>query len=438
MSWYNDSVFYHIYPLGLCGCEKNNSDIKKSINRISTIEKWIPHFKKIGINALYMGPVLKSSCHGYDTIDYKLIDERLGSNADFKELCTSFHKSGIKIILEGVFNHVGRDFWAFKDVKQNRQNSKYKDWFYINFNGNSNDNDGFYYEGWEGHYDLVKLNLSNNDLVNYLFSCIEYWISYFDIDGLRLDVAYSLDKDFLKRLSSFCRKMKKDFFLLGEMIHGDYNTIANKDMLNSVTNYECYKGIYSSLNSKNMFEIQYSLNRQFAKGGLYENIPLYSFVENHDVTRIASILTNKEHIKHAYALLLTMPGIPAIYYGGEWALEGKKENGDYNLRPSINIDEQRSSDITKFISLLTDIRTHSKALCYGDYNKEYLTNNQLAFSRNYEDEKIINVLNIEEKEHLFKLQIAGNFKDLISGNKIYINNELPVKPYDIMILKKFD
>lgn len=436
MSWYNDSVFYHIYPLGLCGCEKNNSDINESIDRISKIVKWIPHFKEIGINAIYMGPVFKSSCHGYDTIDYKLIDERLGSNEEFKVLCSSLHDSGIKIILDGVFNHVGRNFWAFEDVKKNRENSKYKDWFYINFNGNSNDNDDFYYEGWEGHYDLVKLNLSNNDLVNYLFSCIEYWISYFDIDGLRLDVAYSLDKEFLKRLSSFCRSKKGDFFLLGEMIHGDYKTIANNDMLDSATNYECYKGIYSSLNSKNMFEIQYSLNRQFAKGGLYENMPLYSFVDNHDVSRISTILTNKELIKHAYALLLAMPGIPSIYYGGEWAIEGKKENGDKDLRPAIDIDEQTSSDLTGFISLLTDIRTHSKALCYGDYNKEYLTNNQLAFSRTYEDEKIIAVLNIEDAEHQFRLQTTGDFKNLLTGEEVHIDKELPVKPYDILILEK--
>ena len=139
----------------------------------------------------------------------------------------------------------------------------YKDWFHISFDGNSNYNDGLWYEGWEGNYDLVKLNLRNEDVIQHIFSCIKGWVEEFDIDGLRLDVAYCLDHDFLRRLRSFCDGLKPDFFLVGETLHGDYNQWMNDSMLHSVTNYECYKGLYSSFNSMNMFEINHSLLRQF-------------------------------------------------------------------------------------------------------------------------------------------------------------------------------
>lgn len=228
----------------------------------------------------------------------KKIDCRLGTNDDFKEVCENLHKNNIKVVLDGVFNHVGRGFWAFQDVLQNRENSRYRDWFFIDFNGNSNYNDGLWYEGWEGNFDLVKINLRNEEVINHIFECIKLWIDEFDIDGLRLDVAYCLDKDFLKRLRSYTDGLKNDFLLLGELLHGDYNQFVNDDMLHSCTNYECYKGVYSSFNSMNMFEIVHSLLRQFGpeQWTLYRGKHLLSFVDNHDVSRIASILTNEKHI----------------------------------------------------------------------------------------------------------------------------------------------
>ena len=326
--WANESVFYQIYPLGFCGAPFENDGILT--NRITKVIDWIPHIKKLGANAIYFSPVFESDTHGYNTRDYKKIDVRLGTNEDFKAVCDSLHKEGIKVVLDGVFNHVGRGFFGFSDVLKNRESSPYRDWFHIDFNGNSNYNDGLWYEGWEGNYDLVKLNLRNEEVVSYLFSCIEYWISYFDIDGLRLDVAYCLDHDFLRRLRSFCDSKKPDFFLVGETLHGDYNQIMNDSMLHSVTNYECYKGLYSSFNSMNMFEINHSLLRQFGLENwtLYKGKHLLSFVDNHDVTRVASILTNERHLPLIYALALGMPGIPCVYYGSEWGAKARKEDGD--------------------------------------------------------------------------------------------------------------
>lgn len=173
---------------------------------------------------------------------------------------------------------------------------QYKDWFHISFDGNSAYNDGFWYEGWEGHFELVKLNLQNPAVVDYLLDCVKMWIEEFGIDGLRLDVAYCLDHNFMRRLRSFCEELKLGFALIGEVLFGDYNLIVNDEMLHSCTNYECYKGIFSSFNCMNLFEIAHSLNRQFGpeQWCIYRGKHLMTFVDNHDVTRIASILTNKE------------------------------------------------------------------------------------------------------------------------------------------------
>ena len=267
--WAYESVFYQIYPLGFCGAPFENDGVEKP--RIRKVEEWIPHIRKTGADAIYFSPVFESDTHGYNTRDFRKIDCRLGSNEDFAEVCKSLHEAGIRVVLDGVFNHVGRGFWAFQDVLKNRERSPYLNWFYINLGGNSNYNDGLWYEGWEGNYDLVKLNLKNDEVVNHILESVRFWVEAFDIDGLRLDVAYLLDHDFVRRLRSFCDGLKKDFFLVGEILHGDYKTLVNDQMLHSCTNYECYKGLYSSFNSMNLFEINHSLMRQFGRRAISES-----------------------------------------------------------------------------------------------------------------------------------------------------------------------
>ena len=332
--WAYESVFYQIYPLGFCGAPRENDGV--TVDRISKVTDWLDHIKAAGADAIYMSPVFESDSHGYDTRDYTKIDCRLGSNADFAAMCRKLHEKGLRIVLDGVFNHVGRGFWAFRDVREKKWDSPYKDWFNINFGGNSPYNDGFWYEGWEGHYELVKLNLRNPAVVDHILGCIRGWVEEFDIDGLRLDVAYLLDADFIRRLRSFCDGLKPEFFLVGEMIHGDYNRVVGDGLLHSCTNYECYKGLYSSFNSMNMFEIIHSLKNQFGPEPWcrYRGKNLLCFVDNHDVTRVASILSNPSHLPLIYGLLFAMPGIPCVYYGSEWGAQAVKTPGsDDNLRP---------------------------------------------------------------------------------------------------------
>ena len=432
--WFNESVIYQIYPLGFCGAPENNDGVL--VSRILKVADFIPHLKKININMVYFCPVFESITHGYDTSDYGKIDARLGTNEDFKEVCEKLHENGIKVILDGVFNHVGRDFFAFRDVKENKWNSRYKDWFYTNFDGNSCYNDGFWYEGWEGHYELVKLNLDNPEVKQHILEKVAYWMDYFKIDGLRLDVAYMLNRQFMRELHNMCLSKNPDFFLLGEMIHGNYNDIVNSELLHSATNYECYKGLYSSFNSMNMFEIGHSLRNRFGKEDwcMYKNLKLVCFADNHDVTRLSSVLTNKNHIIPAYGILFGMPGIPSIYYGSEWGIEGRKEDGDKALRPAI--DSPFYNEITDFISKASKIRRENKSLCYGSFEILHMTNKQIVFEREFEGERIVILVNADENEYTAHFNAnAGCGTDLISGEHYDFGGGSKMLPYSVKYIK---
>jgi glycosidase len=432
--WAYESVFYQIYPLGFCGAPFENDGVLT--HRILKVKDWIPHIKAMGANAVYFSPVFESDTHGYNTRDYTKIDCRLGTNEDFKEVCDALHEAGIRVVLDGVFNHVGRGFFAFQDVLKNRESSPYKDWFHINFGGNSNYNDGLWYEGWEGNYDLVKLNLANPAVVDHIFNAIKGWVSEFDIDGLRLDVAYCLTHDFLRSIRQFTDGLKEDFFLLGETLHGDYNQWMNPQMLHSVTNYECYKGLYSSFNSMNMFEIIHSLLRQFGPENwtLYRGAHLLSFVDNHDVTRVASILTNENHLPLIYALAFGMPGIPCVYYGSEWGAKARKEEGDPALRACFA--EPVENELTKWIAKLSEAKKHSHALNYGDFRSVLLTNRQCIFERKTDQERVLVAINAEDTPYHANFDAGcGKAYDLISGQEHDFGGGSELPPYSAYFWK---
>ena len=430
--WAYESTFYQIYPLGFCGAPFENDG--RLEHRIMKVAEWIPHIKKLGSGAVYFSPVFESDTHGYNTRNFKKIDVRLGTNEDFKNICDMLHDNGIKVVLDGVFNHVGRGFYQFQDVIKNRENSPYLSWFNVNLGGNSNYNDGLWYEGWEGNYDLVKLNLRNEDVIGLIFDAVRYWVEYFGIDGIRLDVAYCLDMDFLRRLRGFTdglgREFGREIFLVGEMLHGDYNRLVNDEMLHSATNYECYKGLYSSFNSMNMFEINHSLNRQFGYENwcIYRGKHLLSFVDNHDVTRVASILTNKNHLPLIYALMFGMPGIPCVYYGSEWGAEGNKSEGDPALRRSY--DKPEWNELTEYIMRLENAKKDSEALNYGGFYSVLLTNKQCIFERKSEHERVLVAINADGESFTAHFDAhCGRAVDLISGEEHDFGGGSCLPPY---------
>lgn len=441
MSYINESIIYNIYPLGFCGAPKENDG--KLEYRLDKIYDIIDNLKKMSVNVIVFNPLFESSKHGYDTIDYRKVDCRLGDNDSFKKLCQTLHKNGIKIMLDGVFNHVGRDFFAFKDVQEHLWDSRYCGWFQnLNFDGNSPLGDKFWYEGWAGHYDLVKLNLQNPEVVDYLLNSVNFWIDEFDIDGLRLDAADCIDLEFFKKLRNNCKTKKSDFWLYGEIIHGDYNRWANSETLDSVTNYECYKGIYSSHNDHNYFEIAHSLNRQFANGGIYQNIYTYNFVDNHDVNRIASTLKDKNHLNNVYTMLYTMPGVPSIYYGSEFGIEGtRSEHSDYELRPCIDLNNipNANYDLFNHIIKLGKVRLNLEALKYGKFENASIKNENLVYKRFTDNQTVFVAFNLTNHDERigFDAQYNGKLTDVLNDNQIFDANgwtEIDMPPYSSRIL----
>lgn len=441
MSFINEAVVYNIYPLGYCGAPKENDHIQTY--RLDKVLDSIEHFKRLGINVLLFNPVFESSRHGYDTIDYRKVDCRLGDNASFKRICDTLRENGIRVMLDGVFNHVGREFFAFKDVQEKKWDSPYCGWFQnLNFGGSSPLGDPFWYEGWAGHYDLVKLNLQNPDVVNYLLDAVNFWIDEFGIDGLRIDAADVIDCEFFKKLRHTCKSKKPDFWLYGEMVGGDYNRLAGGEMLDSVTNYECYKGIYSSHNDHNYFEIAHSLNRQFANGGIYQNLYTFNFVDNHDVNRIASELRDKNHLYNVYTMMYTMPGVPSIYYGSEYAVEGKRTwESDYDLRPCLDLNNVPNANYQLFdhIAKLSRVRLALEGLKYGRFENVNIQNEKLVFKRFTDNQTVFVMFNLTDRfERLgFDSRCNAKLTDVLNNNEMFDCNgwcELEMPPYSSRIL----
>ncbi|EHO50347.1 alpha amylase, catalytic domain protein [Lachnospiraceae bacterium oral taxon 082 str. F0431] len=419
MKWYDGAVFYHIYPIGMTGAPRTNT-FEAGEHRLNKLLDWLPHIKAIGCDAIYIGPIFESVAHGYETIDYKKLDSRLGDNNDFINFVKACHEIGIKVIVDGVFNHVGREFFAFKDLKEHRENSAYRDWFKnIHFDWNNDYNDGLYYDSWDGHGTLVNLNHQNPAVREYFLDVARFWISEFDIDGIRLDAADVLDFTFMRELRSVTDSCKQDFWLLGEVIHGDYTRWVNNEMLHSVTNYWLHKALYSGHNDHNYFEIAHTVKRCTDMGMHIANA-FYNFVDNHDVARIITKLNNKAHFFPVHVLLYTLPGKPSIYYGSEFAIEGeKKPYADEILRPELKIEDYKdavnTNENTKRIAALGNMRLNNQWVGEAGYRELLLTNRQYAFLREYGDKRLVAIVNNDDNDADINLNIGGRFTELFSG-----------------------
>ena len=427
MAWYDEAVFYHIYPLGMTGAPKQNS-YGEPVSRLNTLLPWITHIKGIGCNAIYIGPLFESVGHGYETTDYKKLDSRLGTNEDLTNFVAECHKQGIRVILDGVFNHTGRDFFAFQDIKHNREHSQYKDWYCnVNFWGNNSFNDGFSYENWGGYDLLAKLNQRNPAVKDYICDVIRFWVREFDIDGIRLDAADVMDFDYMKALRSVANEVKADFWLMGEVIHGNYSRWANEGTLHSVTNYMLHKALYSGHNDHNYFEVAHTI--KYVDGMVGNNLKLYTFVDNHDVERICTKLKKKEHYLPVHVMLYTLPGVPAIYYGSELGIEGRKErHSDDSLRPALNYEDYKNAvetnSCTKLIAALGKIRQNTPALCYGEYKELLLQTTHFAYARVLDGKSVITTVNNADNDVHMNLQ-AGNSAEYVgalTGERVAVND----------------
>ncbi len=396
--WSKQAIIYHIYPFGFFGAPENGKDDSQVVNRLEKIRDYYSHFQQLGINVIQFGPLFESEKHGYDTIDYMKIDHRLGTNELFKEIVKELHQRNIKVIVDGVFNHVGRGFSSFKDVQQYREKSWRKHWHIINFNGDSPYHDGFDYTNWEGHYELVKLNLDERDVKDYIFSVASFWLKEMNIDGWRLDVAYKISAEFWKRFRAVCKTSERDCFLIGEMIHGPYTKWVGPELLDAGTSYQVHKSIWSAFNSDNMHELKAVLEQSFhPKWGWHKDICLMNFLGNHDTTRIRSRLKNDNYLFPAYLFLFTTNGIPKIYYGDEVGFRGvKKDHSDSEVRQKMSPDPckwpDRWEEILNHVKRCINLRKSHHALQYGNLISLFADNDTLAFLRRSSQETLLIVL----------------------------------------------
>lgn len=447
MAWYDEAIFYHIYPLGMTGAPKVNS-YEGPVQRLNKLLPWISHVKEIGCNALYIGPLFESVGHGYETTDYKKLDSRLGTNEDLKKFVAECHEQGIRVIFDGVFNHTGRDFFAFQDIRQNRENSRYKDWYCkVNFWGNNSFNDGFSYENWGGYDLLAKLNQRNPEVRDYICDVIRFWVSEFDVDGIRLDAADVMDFEYMKSLRQVANEVKTDFWLMGEVIHGNYSRWANDGTLHSVTNYMLHKALYSAHNDHNYFEVAHTI--KYVNDMVGNRLKLYTFVDNHDVERIYTKLLNKSHFVPVHIMLYTLPGIPSVYYGSEFGIEGRKERGsDDSLRPTLDYndyqDAAETNPCTKLISSLGRIRQNTPALCHGDYKELELRNTCFAYSRTLDGKSVIVTVNNSDSDVQLNLACpdASEYKGALTGESVpvkdgHIQVNVPANYGEIWIPSEF-
>lgn len=407
--WFERANFYQFYPLAYAHGPYS----------LSELEMWSEHLKSLRIDAVYLSPLFESISHGYDTTDYFKVDPRLGDNNTLINLVNHYHQNGIRVVLDCVFNHVGREFFAFKDLKENKERSKYINWFKnVDFSKNNGFNDGFCYDGWEGVDELVLLNHDCPEVVEYLLSAVRFWKETFNIDGLRFDVAYSLPQQFIHRINEVCKKGSPDFFTLGEVIHGDYSKFVGEGLFDSVTDYELHQALYNSHKTNNYFELNHTIKRQFLEGVGYK---LYNFVDNHDVDRLASKIGNKENLYLAYAILYTLPGIVSLYNGDEWGAEGMKiGSDDSQLRPYFYINDLHINNpqLLTMIRRLAEIREeHSDVLFDGSIKEIKLENEYYCYERTLNEKTIRIYLNQGDDSH----NIEGDFTKMLEGRNYSFN-----------------
>ncbi|KAA8494950.1 Neopullulanase 2 [Porphyridium purpureum] len=409
-AWYSHGTIYHLFPLGSPGQKPGEGGSfghvperldpnAQPVERLLDIRKYYDYLQEMGITAVQFTPIFESGTHGYDTYDYMKVDRRLGTNETFKTVLAELHERGIKVILDGVFNHSGREHFAFQDLLKRGhhgwKSSPYANWYYIKEGGSSAFGDPFGYKSWANCQELPMFNLSNPEVRNYLYGIGQHWLQQ-GLDGWRLDCAHEMPTEFWLGFRSACSEVAQDYILLAETIHGDYSKFANpaEGLCHSCTNYQIYKPLWSSIKEKNFFELVHNVQRELS---MYPGLLLTNFLSNHDISRIASILTNFDELQLAHVLLHTLRGIPAIYYGDEYGAKGHKKDGDAALRlPLLDVSNREtawSGEEKRLFSLTKDLirvrKEHAGPLTQGGIHMLSNTNTMLAFCRVFESEIIV-------------------------------------------------
>lgn len=396
MSWHEHAVWWHVYPLGFLGAPGTAlPEGADPVHRLTGLETWLDYLVELGCNGLALGPVFASETHGYDTVDHYRVDPRLGTEDDLCRLVERARAHGVHVLLDGVFNHVGRTFPAFGDVTTYGRESRYASWFRPLAEGDSADTA---YETFEGHERLVAFNHDNPEVAAYVADVMAYWLDR-GVSGWRLDAAYAVPTTFWADVSRRVRERFPDAWLIGEVIHGDYPAFITEGGLDSVTQYELWKAIWSSLGERNFWELDWALGRH---NEFLDTFVPYTFVGNHDVTRIASRLDDIRHLEHALVLLFTVGGVPSVYAGDEQAFRGVKEEregGDDAIRPAFPPDPDGLAPegwpTYRLHQRLIGFRRRHPWLVRAKTRTVSLTNETYAFTTGADGEAVAVVLNVD-------------------------------------------
>ncbi len=411
-SWFPQAVLYHIYAPGACGAPRRNDGVSAGVPRLEGLLPWLDHARDLGATALLLGPVCESSTHGYDTVDLFRVDRRLGDEGTLCSLIDAAHARGLRVLLDAVFGHVGREFPAFVRLREQGRAADCAGWFSgVDFDRPNGLGDGFSYDCWRDATELVRLNLKHPAVRAHLISAVDFWVSRWHIDGLRLDSADWIDDDFHAQLRAHCDRNHPELALFGEVVHGDYRRFAGPGRLHGVTDYELHKGLWSSLADRNLFEVAYSLHRQFGPDGLYRDLPLVQFADNHDVDRAAELVGQRRLLFPLYCMLFTIPGVPAIYQGSEWGIGGRRTaTDDTALRPHLSLDGMRGgydADLPDAIRRLALVRRELPALTGGVYRQMHVASEQLVFLRATQTQSVVVAINASAEPAVVDVRLAG-------------------------------
>jgi cyclomaltodextrinase len=411
-AWVQHAIWWQVYPLGFVGAFPADPPPAADEHRLDRVTEWLDHAVVLGASGVALGPLFASSTHGYDTTDHYAIDPRLGDDADFDRLVSEARSRGLRILLDGVFNHVGTAFPRYQEALEGGDST----WFRQRGNG---------FQTFEGHDGLITLNHENPEVVDYVVDVMSHWLRR-GADGWRLDAAYAVPDRFWAQVLPRVRESFPDAWFVGEVIHGDYPAIVSASTFDSVTQYELWKATWSSLNDGNFHELDHALRRH---DEFLDAFAPMTFVGNHDVTRVASKLDDPRHLDHALVLLLTTGGVPSVYAGDEWAYRGVKEErvgGDDAVRPEFapRPDEEQplGQDVFRLHQHLIGLRRRNPWLHEARTSALHLTNRHYVFRTQAGDDALLVALNVDDAPLQMSLSELG-----IGSGRIVAGSGAPVE-----------
>ena len=404
-SWADHAILWHVYPLGFTGAEREAvPPAEPARHRLPQLAAWLDYAVELGCSGLLLGPIFASETHGYDTVDHFRIDPRLGDEGDFDALVTAARDRGLRLILDGVFNHVGRGFPAFQAALHGGRGTPAARWFKRDHSGE--------FAVFEGHRHLVEFDHDEPAVLGYVVEVMNHWLGR-GAGGWRLDAAFAVPASFWSKVLPIVREQHPGAWFLGEMIHGDYAAYAAESGLDSITQYEVWKAVWSSLNDRNFFELDHALGRH---NDFLDGVLPQTFVGNHDVTRLATTLNDQRHFGHALAVLFCVGGVPSVYYGDEQGFRGLKEHragGDDEIRPAFPASPADLAPegwpVYRLHQRLIGFRRRHPWLTRARTSTEHLVSEAIALRVRgpEEGERILLLLNAGDSPHEFPVAAGG-------------------------------